>query len=63
MLASSGLPAIYEQATTGSYLSRIIYNQASTLAYRDAFLAVGVLFFLTVIPAWFMTIQRQADEA
>ena len=62
LIASYGLPALYEQVSTGSFISRIIYNQASTLAYRDGFLAVGVVFFLTVIPSWFMTIQRQADE-
>jgi DHA2 family multidrug resistance protein len=62
LLASSGLPALYEQAATGSFLSQIIYNQASTMAYRDGFMAVGVLFFLTVIPSWFMTIDRRADE-
>jgi MFS family permease len=58
MLASYGLPALYEQATSGSYLARIIYNQASTLAYRDAFMAVGVVFFLAVIPSWYMKIVK-----
>jgi EmrB/QacA subfamily drug resistance transporter len=62
LVASYGLPALYEQATTGGFLSQIIYNQASTLAYRDGFMAVGVLFFLTVIPSWFMTVQRDAGE-
>jgi len=58
LLASSGLPTIYEQATTGRYLAMIIYNQASTLAYRDGFMAVGVVFFLAVIPSWFMKIVK-----
>ncbi len=62
LLASYGLPAMYEQVTSGGFLSRIIYNQASTLAYRDGYLAVGLVFFLACVPSWFMTIQRQTEE-
>jgi hypothetical protein len=58
LLEAYGLPALYEQATSGSFLSLIIYNQASTLAYRDGFLMVGVVFFIAVIPSWFMKVQR-----
>lgn len=59
LIASYGLPALYEQATSGSFLARIIYNQASVLAFRDGFMVIGVVFFLAVIPSWFMKVVKQ----
>jgi EmrB/QacA subfamily drug resistance transporter len=59
MLMSYGLPAIYEQATSASFLSRIIYNQASALAYRDAFFVIGFVFLLAIVPSLFMKVERK----
>lgn len=59
LIAAYGLPALYEQALTGIHLSKIIYSQASTLAYRDGFMIIGVVFLLTTIPTWFMKIQKR----
>jgi hypothetical protein len=50
---------IYEQATSAGFLSRIVYNQASTLAYRDGFYAIGFVFLLTIIPTCFMKVERK----
>jgi EmrB/QacA subfamily drug resistance transporter len=36
------------------FLGRMVWEQANMLAYRDVFLAVGVVFVLCLIPAWFM---------
>ncbi len=63
LLTSYGLPAIYEQATSASFLSRIIYNQASALAYRDSFFAVGFVFILAIIPSLFMKVERKIASA
>jgi MFS transporter, DHA2 family, multidrug resistance protein len=35
-------------------LQRMVVQQATMLAYRDTFLVVAVVFFLCLIPAWFM---------
>jgi len=59
LLTSYGLPMIYEQATSASFLSRIVYNQASTLAYRDGFYAIGFVFLLAIIPSCFMKVERK----
>jgi MFS transporter, DHA2 family, multidrug resistance protein len=39
-------------------LRALIQQQASMLAFRDAFLLVAVVFFLCLIPAWFMDKRR-----
>ena len=36
------------------FLSQMIWQQASMLAYRDLFLIIAVVFALCLIPAWFM---------
>ncbi len=35
-------------------LQSIVINQGSMLAYRDTFVVIAVVFFLCLIPAWFM---------
>lgn len=59
LLTSSGLPMIYEQAASGAFLSRVIYNQASALAFRDGFFAIGFVFLLAIIPSLFMKVERK----
>ncbi len=43
-----------EDAHALAFLSQMIWQQASMLAYRDVFLAVAMVFALCLIPAWFM---------
>lgn len=43
---------------TFSYLYQAIYGQAVTMAFREGFLAISVVFFLSIIPTWFMRVER-----
>jgi hypothetical protein len=44
------------------YLGRVIYAQAYTLAFRDNFLIVTLVFVLALIPAWVMGSQAAAER-
>ena len=54
LLAQAGLPSNVQSAGALDYLGRVIYDQAYTLAFRDCFLMVTVVFILALIPAWLM---------
>jgi hypothetical protein len=54
LLAQAGLPSNVQSAGALDYLGRVIYVQAYTLAFRDCFLIVTVVFILALIPAWLM---------
>jgi len=51
LLDPAGMPAITQAATALNYLSQTILAQASTLGFKDTFLAIAVMAMLTVIPA------------
>jgi len=59
LLSDSGLTYPHQMGVSAGYLSRMLYSQASTLAFRDAFLLVAIIFFLSMIPTWFMTVERR----
>lgn len=44
----------HESALGMQYLGRMIWPQASMLAYRDIFLVIAIIFAFSLIPAWFM---------
>ncbi len=58
MLASQGYAFIEQLAISMGYLSRTVYSQALTFAFRDGFYLVAVVFFLSIIPTWFMRVDR-----
>ena len=53
-LASGGVAEAHQTPMAMQYLARSITYQASVLSYRDMFLMIVFIFFLTMIPAWFM---------
>ena len=52
LLASTGLPESVQKAGALNYLSEMVLAQASTLAFKDTFLAISIVAFLAVGPAW-----------
>ena len=45
------------------YLSRVVEAQALTLGFKDAFVALGIVFLLALVPAWiFSRTRRPAAE-
>lgn len=43
---------------TFGYLYQMIYSQAVTMAFREGFFVVGVVFFISIVPTWFMKVDR-----
>ena len=58
LLAQAGAPPDLQSAGALHYLGRMVYTQASTLAFRDCFMIVTVVFLLSLIPAWLMRTRR-----
>jgi len=58
LLAQAGAPPDLQSAGALNFLGRMVHTQASTLAFRDCFLIVTVVFLLSLIPAWLMGSRR-----
>jgi MFS transporter, DHA2 family, multidrug resistance protein len=58
LLAQAGAPPELQSAGALDFLGRMIYAQAYTLAFRDCFMIVTLVFLLSLIPAWFMGRKR-----
>ena len=54
LLAQAGLPADLQASGALHFLGRMVYAQAYTMGFRDAFLITCVIFILGLIPAWIM---------
>jgi hypothetical protein len=54
LLEQAGASPDLQSAGALHFLGRVVYQQASTLAFRDCFLIVTVVFMLALIPAWLM---------
>ncbi|MDD9903857.1 MAG: hypothetical protein OXT06_09845, partial [Rhodospirillaceae bacterium] len=52
LLAESGLPDTSQSAGALNYLAEVVLAQASTLGFKDTFLAIAVVALLAVGPAW-----------
>ena len=52
LLAASGMPDLTQATGALNYLSQMVLAQASTLAFKDTFLAIAVVSLLAVWPAW-----------
>jgi hypothetical protein len=62
LLAQFGADAGLQSAGALHYLGRVIYAQAYTLAFRDNFLIVTLVFVLALIPAWVMGSKAVAER-
>jgi hypothetical protein len=58
LLAQAGAPPDLQSAGALHFLGRVVYAQAYTMAFRDCFLIVTVVFTLALIPAWIMGRRR-----
>jgi nitrate/nitrite transporter NarK len=58
LLAQAGAPPQLQSAGALDFLGRVVYAQAYTLAFRDCFMIVTVVFLLSLIPAWLMGRKR-----
>jgi hypothetical protein len=54
LLAQAGASSDLQSAGALHFLGSVVYAQAYTLAFRDCFLIVTVVFMLALIPAWIM---------
>ena len=54
LLERAGASPDLQSAGALNFLGRVVYQQASTLAFRDCFLIVTAVFMLALIPAWLM---------
>jgi len=50
----AGLPFDQANAMAHVYLGQVIAAQASTLAYREGFIIVGMLFLFGLLPTWYL---------
>lgn len=54
LLAQAGVQESVRQAGAIDYLAKVIYAQGSMMGYRDGFLAVAMLFFIAMLPAFML---------
>ena len=54
MIGEAGLQGFERTGMAYNFLGRVLYAQANTMAFQDAFLAVSVIFAAAMIPAWFL---------
>lgn len=53
-LQQMGLEGAEAMARAEAFLGQMVWLQGTMLGYRDAFLVVAAVFFICLIPAWFM---------
>ena len=54
LLSQAGASTHVRSAGALHFLGRVVHAQAYTLAFRDSFLIVTLIFVLALIPAWIM---------
>jgi len=64
LLNKAGVPEAVQEPGALDYLGKVIYAQASTLGFQDAFMVISVLFVLVLFPAWVVgRAQKRVDRA
>ncbi len=59
LFAEAGVPETARAPGVFHYLGDMIYAQASTMGYHDAFMVLAIIALLGVAPAWVMAHSRQ----
>ncbi len=59
LLGRSGLPQHMQEIGALRFLSESVFLQANMLAFRDAFAVIGIMFLLSVIPAWYLGFESR----
>lgn len=60
LLARAGVPEDLVGRGALHYLGEVVYAQAYTMGFRDAFLLVAIVYVLAMIPAWVMSRAKPA---
>jgi len=60
LLHAGGVPTPADGAMALDYLGRVVYAQATTFAFHDAFLQIALIFALTLIPAYVLGRTRSS---
>ncbi len=55
LLARAGVPEDLQGPGALHFLGEVVYQQAYTMGFRDAFLLVAIVYVLAMIPAWIMS--------
>ena len=63
LLAEAGVPQSAREPGALHYLGDVIYAQASTLGFQDAFAALGIVTLIGLLPAWVMSVTRKGVPA
>ncbi len=63
LFAEAGVPETVRAPGVFHYLGDMIYAQASTMGYHDAFMVLAIIALLGVAPAWVMAQSRQRQSA
>ena len=63
ILTAAGVPQTAREPGALNYLGDVIYAQASTLGFQDAFAALGIVTLVGLVPAWVMAITRKGKSA
>jgi len=63
IVGSAGLPDFQQLPAALLFLSNMIAIQANTLAFRDGFIVVTIIFALALIPTWMLHRARRARAA
>ncbi|MEQ8192850.1 MAG: DHA2 family efflux MFS transporter permease subunit [Rhodospirillales bacterium] len=58
LLNEAGVPEAVQEPGALNYLGKVIYAQAETLGFQDAFMIIGWVFILVLIPAWILSRSR-----
>ena len=59
LLTEAGVQQSAREPGALHYLGDVIYAQASTLGFQDAFAALGIVTLVGLIPAWIMSVTRK----
>lgn len=63
LFAEAGVPETARAPGVFHYLGDMIYAQASTMGYHDAFMVLSIVALLGVFPAWVMAQSRRERRA
>jgi EmrB/QacA subfamily drug resistance transporter len=63
LLAQAGAPPDLQSSGALHFLGRVVHAQAYSMAFRDSFLIVTLVFILALIPAWIMGRKVQSPPS
>jgi DHA2 family multidrug resistance protein len=63
LLGEAGVPSAVQHSGALDYLGKVVYAQAATMGFQDAFLVLGVCFAFMLIPCWILRRAYKRAEA